>query len=311
MYPIASALLRRASRLVGLASPAVGPQGAVDALFTVGDFIAERGRLPRNPSNPESGVMDYFFWRKHQRWDDLHHRCCDKGLAKDIARSLDPRVLAPETLETIPVAEVKDASALLSRIGPYLGKCLVMKPAHSNGGIYFLNGEQPDLERYLDHARKDFFPIARERQYHGLVPNLIIEQMLVSGNDTVPEDYKFLCVGGEPVICQIDYDRFGGHKRQLYSAVDWEPLDVVYTYPRGTRSFPKPSLHGKMIEICRNLSAPFDVVRIDLYILGDAVYFGEFTFTPDAGLKSFSDEDFDRRLGALVRAARSESRNAG
>ena len=39
-----------------------------------------------------------------------------------------------------------------------------------------------------------------------------------------------------------------------------------------------------MIEYAKKLSKPFPLVRVDLYIVDNKVYFGELTFTPAAGL---------------------------
>lgn len=48
----------------------------------------------------------------------------------------------------------------------------------------------------------------------------------------------------------------------------------------------------KIIEISSKLSKPIDVVRVDLYDMEGVVYFGEFSFTPEAGCASFSDSGF-------------------
>jgi hypothetical protein len=271
-------------------------------VFTIGDFVAEHGRLPRKPSREDSGIMDHFFWRKHEPWNDLERRCCDKGLAKVIARELAPDVRVPRTVATISLAGITSGVQLSKRVAPYLGRKLVMKPAHSNGGVVFLDNARLDWGEYLRQARKPFFPIARERQYDRLEPNLIIEEVLLADEGGVPEDYKLFCFGGTPLLCQIDYDRFTEHKRQLYLLPGWQPLNVGYSFPVGKRSFLRPATMGKALEIASALAAPFAFVRIDLYLMANEVYFGEFTFTPDAGTGSFSNPAFNLALGDVLRS---------
>lgn len=277
-------------------SSVIGPSGRFEALFTLGEFVREHDRLPRHPSRADAGIMDYFFWRKHQVWDDLVARCCDKELAKIEAVRLCPDVKVPRTVASIPLRDVSSADDLRRRVTPFLGQQLVMKPAHSNGGVVFLDQGAIDYDQYLAEARRDFFHAARERQYHGLQPKLIIEEVLRNTAGQLPEDFKFFCFNGQPIICQIDSDRFTSHKRRLYLVPEWRPLAVSYTYPTGDSSDPRPVNLDQALERCARLSAPFDFARIDLYMMGTDVFFGEFTFTPDAGLKRFSDNRFDVAL---------------
>ena len=52
-----------------------------------------------------------------------------------------------------------------------------------------------------------------------------------------------------------------------------------------------------MLAAAARLGAPFDFVRIDLYAVGGAVWFGETTPYPGAGLEAFEPADVDRQLG--------------
>jgi hypothetical protein len=44
-----------------------------------------------------------------------------------------------------------------------------------------------------------------------------------------------------------------------------------------------PANFAAMVEVSRALSADFDFVRVDLYSVGNRVYFGELTCTPHQG----------------------------
>ena len=46
------------------------------------------------------------------------------------------------------------------------------------------------------------------------------------------------------------------------------------------------------------IDSPF--VRIDLYEIGDDIYFSEITFYPNAGVIPFEPKEWDRRLGDMI-----------
>jgi hypothetical protein len=54
-----------------------------------------------------------------------------------------------------------------------------------------------------------------------------------------------------------------------------------------------------MLEIARRLSAGWDFIRIDLYDVDGAVWFGEFSPYPGAGTSRFVPYAFDEYLGSL------------
>ena len=57
-----------------------------------------------------------------------------------------------------------------------------------------------------------------------------------------------------------------------------------------------PDTFDALCSVAKELAAPFDFVRVDLYDVGGTPYFGEFTFTPGAGLEPFSDSNFAKHL---------------
>lgn len=54
-----------------------------------------------------------------------------------------------------------------------------------------------------------------------------------------------------------------------------------------------------MITAASVLGKGFDFVRIDFYEIGGKPYFGEMTFTPEAGLGRFDPPEIDRLLGEM------------
>ncbi|WP_370559724.1 hypothetical protein NMD70_07600 [Edwardsiella tarda] len=60
----------------------------------------------------------------------------------------------------------------------------------------------------------------------------------------------------------------------------------------------KPAKLDEMLALSRQLTADFDYCRMDWFVVGDDIYFSEFTFTPYAGRMRFFPAEFDSRFGA-------------
>jgi hypothetical protein len=123
------------------------------------------------------------------------------------------------------------------------------------------------------------------RDHEFLIEEKINDAVFGSTGNAV--DYKFFCFHGEPAFFLC---RFQGN-RNFYN-LDYKPLKL-----QGTLQLPHIDL-APMLEIARQLSAPFEFVRIDLYHGADGVYFGEYTFNANAGCREF-DEATELRLGKL------------
>ena len=124
---------------------------------------------------------------------------------------------------------------------------------------------------------------------HKPVEYLIEEKIVdaVFGSTGTAADYKFFCFNGEPhfFLC-----RFNGN-RNFYD-LNYKPIKLS-----GGKQLPQIDL-APMLEIARQLSAPFPFVRIDLYHGADGVYFGEYTFHVNGGHREFNDT-LERQFGKL------------
>jgi hypothetical protein len=131
----------------------------------------------------------------------------------------------------------------------------------------------------------------------------VIEKLLLDEAGEIPDDYKVWCVrnGAEETrFLQVDMDRFTDHTRNYYD-LDWKLLPFSKAdAPPNPLHPPRPQRLDEMVEVARKLSEGFCLVRVDFYCLPDRIYFGEMTFTPDAGMAPFEPVEWDRRLGDLV-----------
>ena len=56
-----------------------------------------------------------------------------------------------------------------------------------------------------------------------------------------------------------------------------------------------------MLRLAAKLSEGFPFLRTDFYEINGRVYFSEFTFYSDSGFERFHPDEWDEKLGALIR----------
>lgn len=178
----------------------------------------------------------------------------------------------------------------------------VLKVTHGSGyNIICTDKSKLDREdciRKLNKWRKEKFLRCYGEWFYGVEkPRIIVEEFLDAGEGKVPADYKILCFDGQPHYVILNTDRFGDHRQNIYD-VNWNHVENVdLGYPHGA-PVEKPEQWEELVACAKQLSAGFPHVRVDLYLVQGKVYFGEMTFTYNAGLTRFT-RSFDEHLGDL------------
>jgi hypothetical protein len=132
--------------------------------------------------------------------------------------------------------------------------------------------------------------------------NSIIIEELIGQPGKLLEDFKFHCIRDKNqnlLMIMQHYQQVDKGKR-VQSAYDvhFKKLDFsistmkAYSYP-----IEKPRLFDSAVDIAHRLSAGFDYIRLDLYIVDDGVYFGEFTPYHSGGCSTVTSRIDDLRLG--------------
>ncbi len=129
------------------------------------------------------------------------------------------------------------------------------------------------------------FKISGDLFAYGTTPVYICERLLHSDYGySSPEDYKFYCFNGVPVLLNYFVNRRYVNGQMSYDMVhldlrnfSFRP-DIELGCSENVKEFPK-SLN-QMIEIAKILSRDFPFVRVDLYEENGKPVFGELTFTP-------------------------------
>ena len=152
--------------------------------------------------------------------------------------------------------------------------------------------------RFKKWIKVDFYMLGREWAYKDVRNRIICEEFLASDGPYGLNDYKVFCFNGIPKLIQVDFSRFTGHKRNLYTP-EWEFIDEKVAYENDENAdIPKPDNLEEMLECARKLSEPFPHVRVDFYSIKNRLVFGEMTFYHGAGYLHFENEEFERKLGS-------------
>lgn len=223
----------------------------------------------------------------------------DKIAARDyVAHTIGEQYLVPcYAIESEPTPATYSA----------LPESFVMKANHGFGYNLLVRDKAdhpfPQIYNLGQHwLGQDFYDVCREAHYRQIKPRLIFEKLLLDDLGNIPKDFKFHCFqreGEEPVVfIEVTHDRFTNYKVDFYNQ-DWELVEIRRPEVSTGQAMPRPQQLDEALELALKLANGFSYVRVDFYLVGDAIYFGEMTFTPTAGLTKFKDRETDHRWGNL------------
>lgn len=189
----------------------------------------------------------------------------------------------------------------------------VLKCTHDSGSVEICKDKSSfDIEgarhRLSQAMKRNYYATYREWPYKYVKPRIIAEGYL-EGDEGDLKDYKVMCFNGEAKIIEVHENRFveGKVHTQTFYDREWEivPLTQVETI-----TVDKPSERPRQLEEILRLSELIakDMyhARIDWYIEGDKIYFGEITFYDGSGFESFSTPEMERMLGDMIKLPEKE-----
>ena len=232
------------------------------------------------------------------RWRNRHFVTkswvfADKILAKEIAIKRAPEcktskiIHIPSRLEDINIQELPES--------------YVFKANHGSGwvkrvknGRNIVNGEKISDDYLISHARRwldRIYGNYGERQYLLIKPQVFFEEYL---EDFL--EFRFFCFHGKVKFIMVDSETERGKRSSIYDT-NWNRIPARWFDPEGN-DVEKPEDLSRFIDIVEKLATQIDFIRIDTYIKGNALYFGEFTFTPNAGKAKIFPQEYDELWGS-------------
>ncbi|WP_022769797.1 ATP-grasp fold amidoligase family protein [Butyrivibrio sp. NC2007] len=257
-------------------------------------YYKMRKRL--NLSNPTT-FNEKIQWLKLHDRQNRYVTCVDKVKVKDYVSGIIGEKYIIPTLGTWKNFDDIDFE--------HLPDSFVIKTNHDSGGTFICRDKRTinkaDLrEKVLRHMKYDYYLYGREWPYKNVKKMILAEKLLQEDGKAI-KDYKVFCFNGEPKLIQVDIDRFTEHKRNMYDA-EWNLLEFQYQYHTAEDVvIRKPDNLNEMLEISKKLAEGTKFLRVDLYVVGGNVYFGEMTFYPESGFGRFIPDDWDDKLGRLLK----------
>ena len=135
-------------------------------------------------------------------------------------------------------------------------------------------------------GREPFWAFFSELQYRGIPRRILAEAWLGDDRGVPPEDYKFYCFHGKAACVMLCTGRERGVPRFYFLDRDFRLLRINRDGKEAPADFSlvRPDGLERAFSAAETLSAGFPFVRVDLYLIGGRVFFGELTFTPAAAL---------------------------
>ena len=270
-------------------------------------YFLRFGHLPdlKHPKDLNEKILYLKLFTDTSKWTELadKYRVREYVKACGLENLLIPLIGVWERVEDIPFDNLPNRFILKANNGDGKGTNVKIDKARMNEQDWC--NLRKRLQSWLD--TEHIGALSGEPQYRNIKPMILAEKLLPCGEgETSLIDYKLWCFNGKP------YSFFVCSERQAdgyHATVDCYDLEWN-RYPENmkqsphmtvaTKALPRPSCLDDLIQAARILSEPFPEVRVDMYIVGDKVYFGEMTFTSLGGLMDFYTSEYLQEMGEQV-----------
>jgi len=141
-----------------------------------------------------------------------------------------------------------------------------------------------------------------EWNYEKITRLCLKEELLMSCDKKLPDDFRFYCFFGEVKLIGVDSRETNGKKTVKHFFPDWTPVPGTIKIGRKkinetSRFIEKPKQLQKMINLSEKISAELDWIRVDMYLCDGRIYIGELTNHPSGGRGKFKPSFIDNYLG--------------
>ena len=248
-----------------------------------------RGVNYRNPKD----FNEKMFWLARYWQDPRIVSYADKLTVRDYLSELGLECYLPKVYAVYDTAEEIDFSVLPEKF--------VLKTNHAGGGLNMIickdksTLDEQQARKIIEKGLGEVIGMETcEYQYQYIRPRAYAEQFLECENGKL--EVQFFCFNGRArhILVRNDLGDSSNRPFVISYSMDWERVPDRKNEDLSI-SIPRPRVLDEMIDIAIKLSAPFPQVRIDLYLLGDTIYFGEMTFSTSGNiLWNYTDETVAR-----------------
>lgn len=189
----------------------------------------------------------------------------------------------------------------------------VLKCTHDSGGVVICKNKKffnrknakDKLKKHLSH---NFYYLGREWPYKNIKPRIIAEPYLEDKKYGELRDYKFYMFNGELALSFVCSDRANSVKYTFFDK-NKKFLDIKQCDCPNDPTVELPQEYELMVDLARKLSKDFIHVRVDFYEINNKVFFGELTFYDASGFGYFEPEEWDKKIGDMLKLPKLEKEN--
>ncbi|MGB7204427.1 MAG: ATP-grasp fold amidoligase family protein, partial [Anderseniella sp.] len=216
---------------------------------------------------------DKYAWRKIFDRNPLFITAADKLKVKDYVARLHPNIKFPTTLwEGVSASEIPEQ---------LLKGDVVVKANHGSGWNIFIRQGKYDRQNLLSETRRwlaiDYGRRNAEWPYRKIERKLFVEEMLFEDSKPLSNEYKFYCAGGEIVYTFVRQLAPDGTRIAAVVDETGKVYSGEFNFHQLSQQVTMPDEIDSLRAAANRLSADFDFVRCDLYLVDGKVYFSEFT----------------------------------
>lgn len=250
-----------------------------------------------NIDNPQS-FNEKLQWLKLYNEDPLLTKCADKYLVRDyIKEKIGEKYLIPllgvwDKAEDIDFDKLPEQFVLKVNWGS--GQNIIVK----DKSTIDIEATKQKLQDWLKPEANHYFA-SFEWCYKNIQPKIIAEEF-IEQNDNDLYDYKFLSYNGKVKNLFVISNRYSDMRLDFYDT-QWNLLPFERVYRNSKNGIKKPENFDEMLKLAQKLSEDFIFARIDFYIVNNQIYIGEITFYPGNGTEAFTPQDWDFKLGELIK----------
>ena len=228
---------------------------------------------------------------------ELARRCADKVSVREYVASmigrgyLVKRLGTYDSLDDVPFSDLPEQ--------------FVIRASHDSGSTLIVTNKEKflrdprGLRRLRFRLGMNYGLLSKEWVYTHVKPRVVVDELLSADHRSELWDYKVFVFNGEPRLVQVDVDRFGNHRRSFYTP-EWRKTDLAILYPVYEGDVPRPSMLEDMLAKSSLLAKAFRHARVDWYVLGERLLFGEITFFHESGLAPFNSREWELRMGSWM-----------
>lgn len=189
-----------------------------------------------------------------------------------------------------------------------LPNSFVLKTNNGSGTNYIvMDKKKENLKEicdYLNYLSKiQYGYIWGEFFYNKIKPKIVAEKLLLDKENNIPDDLKCFCFKDNNNVKRkilyvervIDDERY-----RIMFDENWKIIDYGCSFSKLNIDIKRPQNYKKILSVIDKLSEDFNFVRVDLYVMGNKIYFGELTFIPTAGYLQFDDDKIDLEWGNYI-----------